>query len=106
VSAHLDLFKTAAQDVLLGLPVQLPDDTCRCGAMAASIEAGCGPHHAGLRCACGLHRGWVSGVTHKFLTETVKRFGRPTKPIQIREPKTRMAAPPGADAQQGTGSAR
>jgi len=103
VSAHLDLFKTAAPDVLLGLPVQLAD-TCRCGAMVASIEAGCGPHH--LRCACGLHRGWVSGVTYKFLTETVKRFGRPTQPIQIREPKTRTAAPPGADAQQGTGSAR
>ena len=104
MSVQLNLFKEAP-DLLLGLHVKL-DETCRCGATLASIEGASGPHHAGLRCACGCHRGWVSGVTHKFLTETVERFGRPTQPIQIRLPKTRMAAPPGADAQQGTGSAR
>jgi hypothetical protein len=88
VSMQLDPFKeTAAPDALLGLPVQLPD-LCRCGSMLATIEVGCGPHRAGLRCACGRHRGWVSGVCHKFLTETVKRFGRPTESIRIRVPKT------------------
>jgi hypothetical protein len=92
VSVQPDLFKeTMEPGVLLGLPVHLAD-TCRCGATLASIEAGRGPHHAGLRCACGRHRGWISGVTHKFLTETVKRFGRPTQPIQIRAPQARMTA--------------
>jgi hypothetical protein len=97
VSVQPDLFKeTTAPGVLLGLPVHLAD-TCRCGETLASIEAGHGPHHAGLRCACGRHRGWVSGVTHTFLTETVKRFGRPTEPIRIRVHETRMAASAGAD---------
>jgi hypothetical protein len=99
VSAEPGLFKeAAASDVLLGLPVQLPD-LCYCGSTLAAIEPGVGSHRAGLRCACGRHRGWLATAAHKFLTETVKRFGRPTEPIQIRVPKTRMAAPPGADAQ-------
>jgi hypothetical protein len=88
---------TSNADSLLGLTVQLPD-LCRCGSSLASIEAGRGPHHAGLRCACGRHRGWVSGASHKFLTEAVKRFGRFTEPIQIRALQARMTAPPGADA--------
>ena len=97
MSAQLDWFrKTAASDVLLGLAVELPDH-CHCGSTLAAIEAGVGPHCAGLRCACGRHRGWLATAAHKFLTETVRRFGRPTEPIQIRVPKTRMAAPPGAD---------
>jgi hypothetical protein len=91
------MIKSAASDVLLGMPAQLPDP-CRCGSMLAAIEAGVGLHCAGLRCACGRHRGWVSGASHKFLTETVKRFGRPTKPVQIRAPQARMTAPSGADA--------
>ena len=44
-----------------------------------------GPHAASLICAtCGVHCGWLSHVTHKFLTETINRFGRPTEPIVIR----------------------
>jgi len=97
VSAQPHPFReTAASDLLLGLPVQLPD-LCYCGSTLATIEAGVGSHRAGLRCACGRHRGWLATAAHKFLTETVRRFGRPTEPIQIRVPKTRMAAPPGAD---------
>jgi len=92
VSAQLNLFReTGASDVLLGLAVELPN-LCHCGSILAAIEAGVGPHRAGLRCACGRHRGWVSTAAHKFLTETVKRFGRPTEPIGIRVLKTRMAA--------------
>ena len=34
---------------------------------------------------CGAH---VDDIAHKFLTEMVKRFGRPTEPIRIRVPKT------------------
>lgn len=95
VSAEPTLFKeAAASDVLVGLPVKLPD-RCHCGSTLASIKAGVGPHCAGLRCACGRHRGWMSAAAYNFLIETVKRFGRPTEPIQIRVPKTRMAAPPG-----------
>jgi hypothetical protein len=99
VSTQLDFFnKTAAPDTsLIGLPVQLPDP-CRCGSTMAAIDVGCVAHRAGLRCACGRHRGWVSGVSHKFVTETVKRFGRPTQPIQIRAPQARMmTASSGAD---------
>jgi hypothetical protein len=95
VSAEPGPFKeTAASDVLLGLPVQLPD-CCHCGSRLVAIEAGVGPHCAGLRCACGRHRGWVATAAYKFLTETVKRFGRPTEPIRIRVHETRMAASPG-----------
>src|SRR5262245_54799640 len=100
VGPQLDLLEQAtspAADVLFGLSVQLPD-LCRCGSTLASIEAGRGPHCAGLRCACGRHRGWVSGASHKFLTETVRRFGRPAQPIRIRASQARMTAPPGADA--------
>lgn len=97
MSAQPNLFKeTAASDVLLGLAVQLPD-LCHCGSTLAAIEAGVGPHRAGLRCACGRHRGWLATEAHKFLTEMVKRFGCPTEPIRIRVPKTRMTAPLGAD---------
>ena len=99
MSAQPSLFKeTAASDLLLGLTVELPD-LCHCGSTLAVIEADVGPDRAGLRCACGRHRGWISTAAHKFITETGKRFGRPTEPIGIRVPKTRMAAPSGADAQ-------
>jgi hypothetical protein len=87
----------APADVLIGLRVELPD-LCRCSSQLAVIEAGRGPHLAGLRCACGRHRGWVSGVSYKFLTEAVKRFGRLTEPIRIRALQARMTAPSGADA--------
>lgn len=88
---------TTPPDVLFGLHVELPD-LCSCGSRFAVIEGGHGPHHVGLRCACERHRGWVSGASHEFLTETVKRFGRPIKPIQIRALQARMPAPLGADA--------
>jgi hypothetical protein len=96
---QLDLFEqgSVSPGVLLGLPVRLPD-LCHCGSTLAAIESGRGPHIAGLRCACGQHRGWLSRASHKFLTETVRRFGRPTQPIRIRAPQARMTAPSGAGA--------
>jgi hypothetical protein len=99
VNLQLDLFQegTTPPNVLFGLHVELPD-LCCCGSRLAVIEAGRGPHHAGLRCACGRHRGWVSGASHKVLTEAVKRFGRFTEPTRIRALQARMTAPPGADA--------
>jgi hypothetical protein len=93
---QLDLFGFPA-DVLLGLPVRLSDQ-CRCGSTLVAIESGRGPHLAGLRCACGQHRGWISRASHKFLSETVRRFGRPIQPIRIRAPQARMTAPSGAGA--------
>lgn len=87
---------------LLGLRVWLPQ-ACRCGAVFAVIEAGDGPHHAGLRCACRRHRGWISGETPKFLRDVVSRFGRPTEPIEIRAPTVRITAPV-HDAEPATAS--
>ena len=67
-----------------GLLVQTPC-ACRCGAALAVIGPGKGPHAAALHCEeCDVHRGWVSHATHKFLTEIVNQFGRPTEPIVIR----------------------
>jgi len=77
---------------LVGLRVWLPK-ACRCGSIFAVIEAGCGPDRAGLRCACHQHRGWISGETLQFLRDVVLRFGQPTKPIEIRVPASRIAAP-------------
>jgi hypothetical protein len=96
---QLDLFgqATSPAEVLFGLLIRLPD-LCHCGSTLVAIEPGRGPHLAGLRCACGRHRGWVSGHSHKFLTETVRRFGRPTQPMGIRASQARMTAPSGADA--------
>ena len=80
-------------DSLIGLRVWLLD-ACRCGRVFAVIEAGRGPDNGGLRCACGWHRGWISGETHKFLCDVVRRFGRPTEPIEIRAASARITAPP------------
>ena len=86
------------KESMLGLPVRLPD-LCRCGDDTVVIEAGRAMHEAGLRCACGRHRGWVSQVSFEFIAEIVRLHGRPTQPIEIRV-KARTAAPSGADAAQ------
>jgi hypothetical protein len=79
-----DLFSHPLEP-LDGLRVRLPT-RCRCSSTVAFIEAGRGPHRAGLRCCCGRHAGWVSGASYQFLTEVVANFGRPTSPIEIRVP--------------------
>jgi hypothetical protein len=78
--------------LLVGLRAWLLDP-CRCGRVFVAIEPGRGPDHAALRCACGWHRGWISGETHKILCDVVRRFGRPTSPIEIRAPTARITAP-------------
>jgi hypothetical protein len=86
MSAHPDLFPETVPppDPLQGLAVTLSDH-CQCGAFAAIIAEGVGPHTASLRCAkCDVHRGWILHETHRFVTELVQKFGRPTDPIAIR----------------------
>jgi hypothetical protein len=86
---QLDLFTAPAtllppRDCTWGLVLQLPR-RCRCSGQFASIDTGRGPHIASLICCkCGAHRGWVSCVTHAFLTEIIIRFGRPVVPIILR----------------------
>lgn len=88
----------APSDPLHGLSVWLPKP-CRCGSELAKIGPGKAMHAASLICCkCQKHRGWIAGVTRKFLTETVKKFGRPTEPITIRAPNPPPAA---CDLQSG-----
>jgi hypothetical protein len=77
---QLDLFRQQQPPLVLQ-----PPQPCRCGCELAVIGEGKGPHIASLHCAeCATHHGWVSHATHKFLTETINRFGRPTEPIVLR----------------------
>jgi hypothetical protein len=86
---------------LIGLALQMPTP-CICGAVTAGIEAGRGPHVAGLRCsACGKHRGWMSHEAHRFITAVAQKFGRPAGPIVVRA-KNLETASLGADAAPST----
>jgi hypothetical protein len=77
----------APPDPLLGLLVQLPDRPCACGSELAVTGPGKAMHALSLRCAeCEKHRGWVGQQTHRFLAETVNKFGTPPEPITIRTP--------------------
>jgi hypothetical protein len=83
----------------VGIAVAMPRQCPRCYGHTATIGAGCGPHAASLVCACGRHLGWMSKASYDFIAETVRLFGRPTKPIQIQiRAPARMTAPLGADA--------
>ena len=82
---QLDLFTTTSEErgPLAGLAVRLPD-ACRCGYDVARIGPPAGPHLADLRCArCERHRGWLPRQAHRFITETIRLFGKPTEPIRI-----------------------
>ena len=69
----------------VGLSVVLPKPCRSCGADTAVIGSSAGPHHASLACSrCGVHRGWLSGTTFRFLSDVIDGFGRPTEPIVIR----------------------
>jgi hypothetical protein len=87
-SAQLDLFRQAVplppHDPSHGLSVQMLS-ACHCGATLAATGPGGGPHAASLHCeGCGVHRGWVSHATHRFLIELINKFGKPTEPIILR----------------------
>jgi hypothetical protein len=83
-----DLFGDEAEpqqtDPLIGLTVDL-QDACLCGTYLVVIGPGAGPHVASLRCkSCDRHRGWLSRESHRFINETVNRFGCTTEPIKVR----------------------
>jgi hypothetical protein len=84
-----DLFIDEAEpqqtDPLIGLVVDLEDPCRRCRTHLVIIGAGKGPHAAALACkACGEFRGWVSRESYRFISETIKHFGRTTTPISVR----------------------
>jgi hypothetical protein len=71
------------RDPLLGLAVELAN-LCQCGSALAVIGPGPRTRVASLQCqTCEAHRGWISGLTHSFVSEIIVRFGRPTAPIKI-----------------------
>ena len=84
-----DLFRQPVEplpprDRTHGLLVRTPTP-CRCGAELGGDRTGEAMHAASLVCAeCGTHRGWLSHESHRFLTEIVDKFGRPTEPIVLR----------------------
>jgi hypothetical protein len=74
-----------SSDSIVGLAAKMPSPCRGCGSVSAVIEStGTGPHHGSLRCQCGQFRGWVSKQTYNFVTATIREFGRPTQPIEIR----------------------
>jgi hypothetical protein len=93
---QLDMFGHAPAGII-GLEVRLPHG-CQCGHDLLIVGQGKGPHAAALTCSrCSRHCGWMSHESHTFLTETVRLFGRPSDPIEIR-PTGRSAAASGAVA--------
>jgi hypothetical protein len=84
--AQIDMSSAApaADDNLVGLAITLPECCPRCSGHSAVVGAGRGPHAAAILCLCGRHLGWMSREAFSFFNETVRRFGRPTTPIQIR----------------------
>ena len=76
-------------DPLHGLSAQL-SDTCQCGSREAIIGEGKGPHRAAFFCSrCESHRGWMANEAHAFVSEVVKKFGKPTTPIKIRRKRSK-----------------
>ena len=60
-------------------------ERCDCGSVNAQICVCSRGRAASVRCPmCGKHRAWVSHQTIAFISEIIKRFGRPTAPIKIR----------------------
>jgi hypothetical protein len=97
-AAMTDLFTPTpvAETTLVGLALTLPECCPRCSGHSAVVGAGRGPHAAAILCLCGRHLGWMSREGFSFLSETVRRFGRPTSSIQIR--RTRGASSTSSDA--------
>ena len=77
--------KNQGRNGLIGLRVTAPSRCPRCRGTAAVIGAPKGPHAAALMCACGRHLGWISSDTFNFISDLVRRFGRPTEPIVVRQ---------------------
>ena len=82
--------------LLSGLRIQLErtkDVPCGvCGQTVVVVGKAAGPHVASLHCAtCDRHRGWLPETVADLLVETIKRFGRPTETITIRNPEFAQA---------------
>jgi hypothetical protein len=74
---------TSPSSSVIGLEVILPR-SCQCGESIAVIGSSRGPHHALLICSrCGVHRGWVSGETYRFISTIIDTIGRPVEPINV-----------------------
>jgi hypothetical protein len=71
---------------LVGLQVQLQRPFQQpCCKGVAIIGSSTRVHAASLRCAnCGRHCGWMPGRVITAISEVVKRFGRPTEPINLK----------------------
>jgi hypothetical protein len=68
---------------VIGLEVILPRP-CWCGDCIAVVGSSCGPHHASFECGhCGIHRGWMSGETYRFISTIIDTIGRPLEPIRV-----------------------
>jgi hypothetical protein len=80
---------TAPSTSIIGLNVISPRPCGSCGSQLASIGSSRGPHAASLTCLeCSRHVGWLSGETHRFITEIIDHVGRPTEPITVRSAST------------------
>jgi hypothetical protein len=86
VSSDLFGFEPPADpNNLVGLRVEMPTPCPSCARNVATIGEGRGPHKASLHCtACERHRGWMSIEAFHFVSDLVRRFGRPTEPIVVR----------------------
>ena len=98
MSMQLDMFaaepntEPSTNSDLVGLAITLPQPCPRCSGHDAVIGTGRGRHRASIMCVCGRHLGWMSTVTFNFISETVRRFGRPSEPISVnRKPPTTTA---------------
>jgi hypothetical protein len=94
MDSQLEMFApvTVSSTSVLGLMVVLEERPCSCGELKVTIGASAGPHHGALVCtACERHRGWLSGETHRFITDVIDNVGRPTEPIVARFKNSRLS---------------
>jgi hypothetical protein len=92
-----DGLATSNADVLDGLEVHLLSNCGKCGCVTGLI--GTEARRSSLRCAsCRAHLGWIPGTAERFLQKIVERFGRPTKPIEVRHNRNAELSPPPSGA--------
>jgi hypothetical protein len=85
---------------LIGLVMKHDTSCMQCGGVAVIVGEPKKPHAGSLRCqTCSRRRGWLPNSVAAFLTETIRNFGLPEEPIEIRTwVGVRTAAPSGASA--------
>jgi hypothetical protein len=76
---------TALSTSPVGLVIEQGRACPQCGTVEMVIGSSANTHAARLTCCgCGPHCGWLSRQTHRFVSEIVTHFGRPTEPIKVR----------------------